>query len=184
MKLVYKVLLPLYRDAEMTTEIEHEWHMDCSNAPNLSLHLFTKVLFRICHQWAVHIDLDEYCELLNIIYCRITAREAVTAKDGKTVRCNPTVHVTIIPDASEADQFASSTSAADAALYEACNPGEPERPEYDYQWIEDPATMTVSKQRKRRLGNAKAPIDDLSFDQTPVLTIKEAVLHKEKVVYY
>ena len=184
MKRVYKVLLPLYREKEMATEIEHEWRMDCSNAPALSLHLFTKVLFRICHQWAVHIDLDEYCELLNVIYSRITAREAVLAKDGSIMRCNPTVFVTVIPDASEAEQFAPSSSSADAALYEPCQPGEIERAEYEYQWIEDPATMTVAKHRKRKLGGPPKPVDDLSFDQSPVLSIKEAIMQKEKVVYY
>jgi hypothetical protein len=38
MKLVYKVLLPLYRESEMSTEIDHEWHMDAGGANELSQH--------------------------------------------------------------------------------------------------------------------------------------------------
>jgi hypothetical protein len=79
MKKVYKYLLPLYRDSEMSVEIEHEWSMDCSGAEEMNLHIFTKLLFRIAHQYAVHIDLDEYIELLNKIYHRITVRMAIRA---------------------------------------------------------------------------------------------------------
>lgn len=78
-KKVYKYLLPLYRDSEMSVEIEHEWSMDCSGAEEMNLHIFTKLLFRIAHQYAVHIDLDEYIELLNKIYHRITVRMAIRA---------------------------------------------------------------------------------------------------------
>lgn len=44
--------------------------------------LFTKFLFRIAHQWCASIDLDEYCELLEKVFDRITARKIVRA-NGK-----------------------------------------------------------------------------------------------------
>ena len=49
MKRIYKVLLPLYRDEEMTREVEQEWIMDSSNHGELSLNLFTKLLYRIAN---------------------------------------------------------------------------------------------------------------------------------------
>jgi hypothetical protein len=49
MKRVYKVLLPIYREKEMASEIEQEWLMDSVGNDELSLHLFSKVLFRIAH---------------------------------------------------------------------------------------------------------------------------------------
>ena len=36
MKRVYKVLLPLYRDAEMTSEIAQEWLVDCRGQPSIT----------------------------------------------------------------------------------------------------------------------------------------------------
>jgi hypothetical protein len=49
MKKIYKFLLPLYRDSEMTTEIEQEWQMDASGGEGMNIHVFTKLLFRIVH---------------------------------------------------------------------------------------------------------------------------------------
>ena len=40
MKRVYKVLLPLYREAEMEKEIEQEWIMDTRGQSEMSLGLF------------------------------------------------------------------------------------------------------------------------------------------------
>ena len=82
MKRILKVLLPLYREAEMSKEIDQEWLQDSQGQATLNLHLFTKVLFRIAHQWSVHIDLDEYIELLTKVYTRITIRKVIRASDG------------------------------------------------------------------------------------------------------
>ena len=49
MKRIYKVLMPLYRDVEMSKEIDQEWLMDSLGNDEMSLHLFTKLLFRIVH---------------------------------------------------------------------------------------------------------------------------------------
>jgi hypothetical protein len=40
MKRVYKVLLPLYREAEMEKEIDQEWIMDTRGQSEMSLVLF------------------------------------------------------------------------------------------------------------------------------------------------
>ena len=49
MKRVYRVLLALYRPDEMEKEIAEEWLVDLAGCPELTLHLFTKLLFRIVH---------------------------------------------------------------------------------------------------------------------------------------
>jgi len=49
MRRIYKVLLPIYKESEMKSEIEEEWLMDRCNQDELSLHLFTKLLFRLSH---------------------------------------------------------------------------------------------------------------------------------------
>ena len=49
MCLVYKVLLPIFRENEMNAEIDQEWLQDSQGQSELTLHLFTKVLFRIAH---------------------------------------------------------------------------------------------------------------------------------------
>ena len=56
--------------------------------------LFTKFLFRIAHQWCASIDLDEYCELLERVFDRITARKIVRA-NGKVEIALPQIRVTI-----------------------------------------------------------------------------------------
>jgi hypothetical protein len=81
MKRVYRVCLALYRADEMEKEIAEEWMIDCAGQPEITLHLFTKLLFRIVHQWATHIDLDEYVEFLEKLFARITIRKAVRASD-------------------------------------------------------------------------------------------------------
>ena len=153
MKLVYKVLLPLYRDSEMSLEIDHEWHADCSGSNELSLHQFTKLLFRVVHQWAIHIDLEEYLELLNKIYLRITHRKVVKSSNNQVYMAYPTVHVEIVPEDWETDDtFRSVAGGNEAALYESCSPDEKELPEnYDYAFLEDANNLTVSKHKKRKL---------------------------------
>jgi hypothetical protein len=155
MKLVYKVLLPLYREKEMSSEIDHEWHMDSSGASELSLHMFTKILFRIVHQWAIHIDLEEYLELLNKIYLRITHRKVVKASNNEVYQAYPTIHVEIVPEDHETDDTFRPSAGNETALYEPCAKGEVENENYDYAYLEDAATLTVAKHRKRKLNIPK-----------------------------
>jgi len=65
--------------------------MDSVGNAELSLHLFTKVLYRIAHQWATHIDLNEYCELLMKVHKRITIRKVIRAHDGEVILAMPTL---------------------------------------------------------------------------------------------
>ena len=72
MKRIYKVLLPLYREAEIDSEIAQEWILDSRGQPEITQVIMGKVLFRIAHSWATNIDIDEYIDLLQKIYARIT----------------------------------------------------------------------------------------------------------------
>jgi hypothetical protein len=149
MKRVYKVLLPLYRETEMAKEIDQEWHMDSLGNQEMNLHLFTKLLFRIAHQWAVHIDLDEYLELLQKIFDRITIRKVIKAGDGSIVICYPTIQCVIIPDKDSEEVFAPNASGAETALLEPCGSDEEEKLGYDYQFVENEFSLTVRKHKKR-----------------------------------
>jgi hypothetical protein len=91
MKLIYKVLMPIYREDEMNQEIDQEWMLDSAGNSELTLNLFTKMLFRIAHAWAVHVNLEEYVELLTKIYQRITIRKVIMAKSGQAVLAYPTL---------------------------------------------------------------------------------------------
>jgi hypothetical protein len=75
MRRIYKVLLPLYREAEMSSEISQEWLHDVRGQGELTQNLLGKVLFRVAHQWCTNIDLDEYIELLQKVYARITYKK-------------------------------------------------------------------------------------------------------------
>ncbi len=50
----------------MESEVAQEWITD-SKGKDLNFLQFSKVLFRIAHQWATHVDLDEYVDLLQKI---------------------------------------------------------------------------------------------------------------------
>jgi len=91
MKRVYKVLLPLYREKEMSKEIEQEWHMDSGGLQELNYHQFGKLIFRIAHHWATHIDLGEYVELLEKVFSRITVRKVLKTTDQNILICYPTI---------------------------------------------------------------------------------------------
>jgi len=74
MKRIYKVLLPLYREEEMSREVAQEWIHDARGQPTMNLVMFQKTLFRVAHAWSTHVDLDEYLELLDRVYERITVK--------------------------------------------------------------------------------------------------------------
>jgi len=81
----------------MNSEIEQEWILDSAGHEELSLHLFTKMLFRIAHSWATHINVEEYCELLMKIYQRITFKKVIKAANSEVVFANPTIVCEVVP---------------------------------------------------------------------------------------
>ena len=95
MKRVYKVLLPLYREEEMAREVSQEWIHDSRGKPTMNLTKFQKLLFRIAHSWATHIDIDEYVEILQKIYERITIKQVIRGETGEIETALPRIQVEI-----------------------------------------------------------------------------------------
>ena len=95
MKRIYKVLLPLYREQEASREIAQEWIFDARGQKEMNITLFIKLLYRIAHGWATNIDVDEYVELLEKVYDRITAKIVTRGKTGEQELALPRIQVTI-----------------------------------------------------------------------------------------
>jgi hypothetical protein len=79
MERILKVLLPLYRATEMRSEISSEYLMDCKGhvEEGLTFNMLSKSLFRVAHWWCTHIDLEEYLDMLQKIFDRITVRRVI-----------------------------------------------------------------------------------------------------------
>ena len=186
MRRVYRVLLPLYREDEMKVEIDQEWLMDCAGCNELNLHLFNKLVFRIAHQWATHIDIDEYCEFLEKLFLRITIRKAVSAKTQKEILCYPTLVAEVIPDVNEMgdNPWAPNQAANEQALWDACLSDEDEKPGYDYKFIEDSGSMTVKKHKKRSPPSIPHHEEDGVKETPPVFVVKEHLNYVETAVYH
>mmetsp|Transcript_10867 Transcript_10867/g.13711 ORF Transcript_10867/g.13711 Transcript_10867/m.13711 type:complete len:116 (-) Transcript_10867:1471-1818(-) len=103
MKRIYKVLLPLYREEEMAREVAQEWIHDARGKPTMNLTKFQKTLFRIAHSWGTHIDMEEYIELLNKVYDRITIKQVIRGETGKVETCIPRIQVEIFQENEEED---------------------------------------------------------------------------------
>ena len=98
MKRIYKVLLPLYREDEMAREVAQEWNYDSRAKSTMNLTKFQKTLFRIAHAWGTHIDIEEYIELLNKIYDRITVKKIIRGETGEVTTVLPRIQVEIFQD--------------------------------------------------------------------------------------
>ena len=69
----------------MEKEISSEWTLDCHGCKDLDYNLFARVMFRIAHSWAVHVDYEEYAFLLNTIYDRVTCKALIKARTRKII---------------------------------------------------------------------------------------------------
>lgn len=72
LKRIYKVLLPLYRESEIESELAHEWLLDSHGQAEITQVVLGKILFRVAHWWSTNIDIDEYVDLLQRVHSRIT----------------------------------------------------------------------------------------------------------------
>jgi hypothetical protein len=128
--------------------------------------------------------LDEYLELLQKIYDRITARKVIKACDGTIVMCYPTIYTQIIPDKESEEVFAPNNSGADAALLEPCASDEEEKKGFDYVYVEDEFSMTVKKHKKRSVPPIQPTGNDMDMETPPMFSMKDPVEYKEEVVFY
>jgi len=55
----------------------------------MNLTMFQKMLFRIAHSWATHIDIEEYVEVLSKVYDRITMKKVIRGDSGNVEMALP-----------------------------------------------------------------------------------------------
>jgi hypothetical protein len=157
--------------------------MDNANAGSLSLHLFSRLLFRIANQWAVHIDLEESVEILEKIFERITVRKALNMYKSTSKICYPTIYIDIIADEEEKEQFTPNPIEVDQSMFEKCESGEPILADHEYHWLEEAETLTAAKYKRPKIQKAPPRKDGIDFD-VPVFTIKDALDYRETVSFY
>ena len=153
MSRVYRVLLPLYRVSEMDSALKDEWLNDCRGQSELSFQLFTKLIFRIAHQWCVHVDLDEYIDFLERLYSRITRLDVYKTELKTKTTLTPIITVSfpsLEKKTLEGQGEANATVEVDDWME--CRSNESEVTEYEYQYREDETTMRTKKFKKMRAG--------------------------------
>lgn len=90
--------------------------------------------------------------MLEKIYQRITIRKVIQAITSKAMICYPTIQCEILPpdlDEGAQDPFPLAEGEDDTALWEECHEGEEDNEQFEYFYVEDPATLTVIKKKKR-----------------------------------
>lgn len=81
LKRIYKVLLPIYRESEVESELHHEWLLDSRGQSEISQVILGKILFRVAHWWSTNIDMDEYIDMLQRVYSRITFKRVYDVRN-------------------------------------------------------------------------------------------------------
>jgi hypothetical protein len=120
--------------------------MDSDGEEALNFDLFNKLLFRIAHSWATHVDLDEYLEILDKIYARITIRKVIKASDGSVVKCYPTINCEILPELQDGVDIFAVKPQFGEGMWENVPMDEKEMTEvFEYQYFEDEKTLTLIK---------------------------------------
>jgi hypothetical protein len=164
---IYRVLAPLYRDAEMEAQVAQEWVYDSHNSNVMDQNLFMKFIFRIAHQWATSIDINEYIELLEKVYSRIT-HKVIVRSSGATQVAYPHIQVTI-----DQEKQPQNEDFGDAD-WEMCEEGEEEEPDhFTYEQRDDGKTY---KQRK--------PAEQEEAIKDVFLTARDPFYFKEVVKYH
>jgi hypothetical protein len=132
--------------------------------------LFQKTLFRVAHSWAVHIDTQEYVELLKKLYDRITVKRVTRGKDGSVEMLLPTIWVDIKQPTTEEEE----------EEWDHCPSDEEDDPAmYEYNYVEESANVSPTK--LRRIKNFK------KGDQSPkvgVITGRDPIIYDERVEFF
>ena len=87
----------------MCREVAQEWIHDARGQDSMNLIMFQKMLFRVAHSWATHIDMDEYMEILTRIYERITCKKVIRGETGAVDIALPRIQVEIFQEKEEED---------------------------------------------------------------------------------
>ena len=152
----------------MGKEIAAEWLMDSRGQAEMTLLLFQKAMFRIAHIWACHIDLKEYIELLEKVYCRIIAKKVIRGATGQTEIVMPRIAVEIFQDGK--------MDGLDDWME--CEDDEEEDVEtFEYKHEEDAETLVMKKFKKRK-PNAFGDDDD------GLMSAREPFNYRENVEFF
>jgi len=153
----------------MKEQIAQEWIFDSQNAKMMDQNLFTKFIFRVAHQWATSIDLNEYCELLNKVYSRIIHKKVVRS-NGRCDTAFPSIQVSINQDKqAQNEEFGENE-------WESCDENEGEDETYTYD---------VRDNGKRYKQKKNEPAPEATEETKDVfLTARDPFYFKESVMFF
>ena len=104
--------------------------------------MLTKVLFRVAHQWATHIDIDEYIDLLNKIYDRIICYKQVFTK-GDIRDIHPTITVSfpeLEKQSKDKEKESQKEKTAENNEWLECGSNESNKSEFEYKYEDNNLT--------------------------------------------
>ena len=162
----------------MSSEIAQEWLMDCRGQAEITQNILGKILYRVAHWWSTNVDLEEYLDLLQRIYDRITFKKAYDTRTESVSDHFPLIQVSFPNDEKHISETVirdAGKNAADTEWME-CASNESNKSDYEYKYEEDPARMIVKKLKKRK---AIGGFDMGAANQT----IKDPFVYNEEVQY-
>jgi len=157
----------------MAKEIEQEWRSDSKGMEFMSQNLFIKLMFRSAHQWAIHIDAEEYVELLEKIYDRITVMRIIRGEDMSEETVLPHLKVELF------QELKTSLMDEDDVNWMSCDPDESQNSLFEYRHEEDPADLSTKHFKRRKADDFEGNGDHSAF-----LSIREPFHYKEEVKYF
>ena len=173
MKRVYKVLLPLYREKEVVTEVTKQWKRDSTGLDEMSQTLFQKLLFTIAHYWCIHIDVEEYVEFLEKLYNRIIVKKIIRGADGTEVDLLPEIFCELTQEVKGEED--------DENDWKSCFSSESQNDFYEYDQREDPNTNAVKMYKRKKQEEAEAAEEEIAV---PVFSSREPFMYKETVKFF
>ena len=93
---IYKLILPIYNYDEIATHLDNEWLLSSKGKFTMDEYKFSKYLFKLIHTWSTHTKKEEYLDLLNKIFNRITKWVKVF-EDGREVQRGENVQKKMTP---------------------------------------------------------------------------------------
>ena len=147
----------------------------------MNFNLFTKLLFRIAHQWATHIDLDEYIELLTKIYQRIITKALATDSwlDDTGFRYNIYVEFPV-DEKLILEQGGNLSKGAQNDDWLECRSDESSRSDYEYKYEDDSENMIVKRYKRSKISSGAGN----SGPGVTNVTIKEPFVFTETIEWY
>jgi hypothetical protein len=174
MKRVYKVLLPLYREQEVVTEVTKQWKRDSSGLDEMSQVLFQKLLFTIAHYWCIHIDVEEYEEFMDKLYNRIIHKKIIRGSDGSEVTLLPEIFCRLTQEVKGEED--------DDMDWKSCFSRESQNDFYEYEQREDPNSNEVKMYKRKKVEEEEgAAGEEIAV---PVFSSREAFMFSETVKFF